>query len=212
MMKPLCMTFARCNPPGVQHEHLIKAIIKSAGVDMDHRIYLSPTQDGNKNPLDYETKLWYMRKAFPYANIVETPEVKNMFDALYHARDLGYKDVRLFVGHDRFQKMVEQTFRYAFLAPEDKGFNFDFYDVIGIEQLVYPTYKEKISARVTRQYARDNNFPMFSLYLPGGLNSYLRYRLFDDVRKGLGIETECINNYACTPFTDTLKSPMENPT
>ena len=58
---------------------------KGSGV---HRVYATQSQDNKKNPLDWKTKIKYMRKVFPKhaRHILMDKRAKTIFDVLPIAR------------------------------------------------------------------------------------------------------------------------------
>ncbi len=52
------------NPPTIGHEKLLNSLASKAGKN-PYRVYLSQTQDKNKNPLNYKDKIKTARKIFP---------------------------------------------------------------------------------------------------------------------------------------------------
>src|SRR5690606_24251958 len=101
-MKSVVFTFGRMNSPTYGHKKLIDKVISVAKTKgAEHRIYLSQSHDSTKNPLPYNKKVDFVRKLFPYANIVDDPKAKSAFHVCKILSDQGYKDVTLVVGDDR---------------------------------------------------------------------------------------------------------------
>ena len=69
------------NPPTIGHEKLLDAIAKAAGSN-PYKIYLSQSQDEDKNPLGYKEKVKIARKMFPRhaRNILVDKGAKNLLD------------------------------------------------------------------------------------------------------------------------------------
>lgn len=102
--KHVVFTFGRMVPVHIGHEHLTKMVQDEANkVGGDAHIYLSRTHDKKKNPLDYETKHAFVKKAF--GNIVKhTPEgSSNVHGILKHLHHLGYTHATLIAGDDRVE-------------------------------------------------------------------------------------------------------------
>ena len=59
--KTIYFTFGRMNPPTIGHEKLMDKLSSSSAKN-PYRIYLSQSQDKNKNPLDYKAKVKLARK------------------------------------------------------------------------------------------------------------------------------------------------------
>ena len=94
--------FGRFNPPTSGHEKLLDKI-KSTAEDGEYIIYPSHTTDPQKNPLDSETKVLFMKKMFPdHANsIVYDPSIRTIFDALKSADAEGFSSVNIVVFNER---------------------------------------------------------------------------------------------------------------
>ena len=119
--------FGRMNPPTVGHEKLVDAIKAHAEkVGGEAHIYLSKSHDKKKNPLDYETKHAFAKKAFGSV-VKHTPEgSSNVFGILKHLHNQGYTHATLIAGDDR----VEDYKRIAnsYNGP-GKDFNFKHIEV-----------------------------------------------------------------------------------
>ena len=79
----LTVGFGRFNPPTVGHQLLLNKIQETAGGG-EYRVYPTQTQDSKKNPLDFDTKVSFMRKMYPEhaSNIVSDKGMKTIFDVL----------------------------------------------------------------------------------------------------------------------------------
>ena len=102
--KHVVFAFGRMNPPTAGHEHLVNQLHDEAKrVGGEAHVYLSKTQDKKKNPLDYETKHAFAKKAF--GNVVKhTPEGhSNIHGILRHLHSLGYTHATLIAGDDRVE-------------------------------------------------------------------------------------------------------------
>lgn len=103
-------TFGRMNPPTIGHEKLIAVVEKvSASHSGDSFIVPTKTHDKIKNPLDFATKVKFLKIFFPKVTIIEDPEIRTVFDAMMWFGDNGYNEVIMVVGSDRvstFQKTI----------------------------------------------------------------------------------------------------------
>ena len=54
--KTVYFTFGRMNPPTLGHEKLLNSLAAKAGRN-PYRVYLTQSQDRNKNPLNYKDKI-----------------------------------------------------------------------------------------------------------------------------------------------------------
>ena len=68
--KHVAFCFGRLNPPTIGHKQLLDTVSKVGG---NYKIFVSQSQDPKKNPLDYTTKINFIKAMFPEhaANVVE---------------------------------------------------------------------------------------------------------------------------------------------
>ena len=186
--KEACFTFGRFNPPTIGHEKLIAAVKKNA--DKDFFVFVSQSNDSKKNPLDYNTKIKYMRKMFPrYARqIILDKSVRSVFDVLTQLYDKEYTTVKMVVGSDRVAEFNALCNKYNGVKGRHGFYNFE----NGIEVISAGERDPDadgvsgMSASKMREAAAANDFKTFSNGLPSGFKE--GQQLFNDLRKGLGLE------------------------
>ena len=100
--KEIVVAWGRYNPPTIGHEKLMTVVKKVAGSGQ-YRIYASQSQDPKENPIEYKTKVKYMRKMFPKhaRSIMLEPKIRTMFDLMTKLYDEGVTKVTLVAGSDR---------------------------------------------------------------------------------------------------------------
>ena len=111
----ISITFGRFNPPTIGHERLIEKVAKEAKSNGgEYRIYPSRSQDPKKNPLDPGTKIKFMRLAYPdHANaIVDSDDMRTIFDVLSAIDNDGYSSVNIVVGGDRVSEFNSLATKY----------------------------------------------------------------------------------------------------
>ena len=111
----ISITFGRFNPPTIGHERLIEKVAKEAKSNGgEYRIYPSRSQDPKKNPLDPGTKIKFMRLAYPdHANaIVDSDDMRTIFDVLSALDNDGYSSVNIVVGGDRVSEFNSLATKY----------------------------------------------------------------------------------------------------
>ena len=93
MKKHVAFAFGRFNPPTVGHKKLIDAVVNASNGG-DFYIFTSQSQDPDKNPLDYQTKVGFLKKLFPSIQdkIVYDPTIKNVLQAADKLKANGYTD------------------------------------------------------------------------------------------------------------------------
>ena len=108
-MKTIVFTFGRMNPPTIGHEKLANKIKEIARREKsDARIYLSHTQKSGTDPLSYNDKIKFAKKAFGIAHKSNAKQIFQVAKELY--KD-GYQDVIMVVGSDRvdeFQQILDK--------------------------------------------------------------------------------------------------------
>jgi len=187
--KTVTINFGRFNPPTIGHEKLLDvSMSKGSG---DHRVYATQTTDNKKNPLDWKTKIKYMRKVMPKhaRHILMDKKVKTIWNTLVTAYDDGYKNLELFVGDDRvkeFEKLVNK--QNGKKAPH--GFyEFDSINVISAgERDPDADGAEGMSASKMRDAAEKNDLIAFTSGLPKRFKD--AEGLMNAVRKGMGLKEE----------------------
>lgn len=110
------ITFGRFNPPTIAHRQLFKTIRYQTG---DGYVFVSHTQDNEKNPLSYDEKIAICKQSFPDITF-GNPQVKTIIDAAKHVNDLGYENLIYVAGSDRVSEFQELLDRY-----NTKEYHFD---------------------------------------------------------------------------------------
>jgi|TARA_B110000914_G_scaffold188630_1_gene173655 hypothetical protein len=183
------INWGRFNPPTIGHEKLLDVShMKGTG---EHRIYATQTTDSNKNPLEWKTKIKYMRKVFPkHARmILMDKKVKTIFDALVIAHDDGFKNLELVAGSDRVKEFEKLVNKYNGKKGPHGFYDFAEITVISAgERDPDAEGAEGMSASKMRAAAKDNDLVSFTQGLPK------KYKdaegLMNAVRSGMGLSEE----------------------
>lgn len=181
------ITFGRFNPPTVGHEKLIKKV-STVAKGSDYRIYPSRSQDPKKNPLDPETKVHYMRLAYPdhASNIVNDDKYKSIFDVLTSLYDEGYADVAIVVGGDRVAEFDKLANKY-----NGKLYNFNNIEVISAGERD-PDAEDDLaamSASKLRAAAAANDYETFSKGMTKSMKDSAKKELFTLLRSEMQLES-----------------------
>lgn len=117
--------FGRMNPPTVGHAQLINTVAESAA-GSDYFIFVSQSQDAKKNPLDYATKVKFLRAMFPEhaAHIVYNTELKTVMNVAQWLYDKGYRSVTFVAGSDRLPTFQEMLTKYNGVKGNHTYYNF----------------------------------------------------------------------------------------
>ena len=185
--KEITVAWGRTNPPTVGHEKLFDATRKVAR-GSDYRIYVSQSQDSKKNPLDYSSKVKYLRKMFPRhaRNIMLDTSVKTFFDLLTLLYNQGYNRINFVAGSDRVPEYKALLSKYNGEKGRHGFYNFESINVVSAgERDPDGEGVAGMSASKLRDAAADNDFQKFMQGMPTGFKE--AKELFNDVRKGMGL-------------------------
>jgi hypothetical protein len=186
--KHVTFCFGRMNPPTIGHKEVFKTM-KAQGSDF--KIFVSQTQDKKNNPLDYSTKIKFIKAIHPEfaANIVDDPSLNTIVKVASFLFDQGYNAATFVAGSDRLESMSKLLKDYNGVEGKSHGFyKFDVLDFKssgdredGAEGVA------GISASGAREAAATNNFEKFKEATGAGK---FAKPLFDAVRKGMGINED----------------------
>jgi len=205
--KLLYFTFGRMNPPTIGHEKLLDKLAANARSSFPYRVYLSQSQDNKKNPLQYAEKVKIARKMFPrHARaIMLNKKVKTIFDALTSIYNEGYSNIVMVAGSDRVNEFDILIKRYNGKKGKHGFYNFRKINVISAGQRDPDAEgSEGASATKQREAAKANDFTGFAQGLPKKVSNADAKRIFNSVRKGLGLkeEKEFKNHVQLKPVSD----------
>ena len=190
--KTVYFTFGRMNPPTIGHGKLLDVLASKAGRN-PYRVFLSHSQDKNKNPLHYKDKVKHVRKMFPKhaRSIMSATSVKTAIDALVSLYNEGFIKVVMVVGSDRIMQFDTLLNKYNGVKARHGLYNFKSIKVISAgERDPDADGVEGMSASKMRTLAKDNEFTSFSQGLPKQFSNSDSKRLFNLVRKGMGLKEE----------------------
>ena len=183
----ISITFGRFNPPTIGHEKLLDKVAKEAKTSGgEYRIYPSRSEDPKKNPLDAGTKIKYMRQAYPdHANaIVDSPDMRTIFDVLSTLDSDGYSSVNIVVGGDRVSE-------FNSLAQKYNGdlYTFDEIKVVSAGGRDPDAEGvEGMSASKLRKAAAEDDFDTFSKGMSKGLGKEGTEKLYLTLRQAMQLE------------------------
>lgn len=204
-------TFGRMNPPTIGHGKLMDVLANKAGRN-PYFIYLSQSQSAKKDPLRYKDKIKHVRKIFPKhaRQVVINKKVINPFFALSDLYAKGFRKVVMVAGSDRVQEYDLRLNKY-----NGKKGSHGFYNFEGGVRIVSAGQRdadaegaEGASGTKQRSYASDANFTKFAQGLPNNMSNNDARRLFNDVRKGMGLkeQREFKNHVQLEPVSEIRES------
>ena len=178
----IAFTFGRFNPPTIGHEKLLDRL-SSVRAD-EYYVFLSRSEDSDKNPLSYRNKVAIMKKMFPrYArNIVVSPS-NRVFDIVVDLYNKGASEVTMVVGSDRVREFDTLLKQYNDIKSRHGYYNFDNINIVSAgERDPDAEGATGMSASKMRDAAAKGDLKSFQKGLPSGVDADA---LMKDVRKGM---------------------------
>lgn len=190
--KTAVITFGRMNPITTGHEKLVSTLRSIASRNSaDPLIYLSRTTDKNKNPLSYDQKINFAKRAF--GDIVIKSNARTIIEV---AKELEkkYDNLFLVVGSDRIREFEILLNKY-----NNREYSFDSIQVFSAgDRDPDADDVSGMSASKMREFARIGDMNSFIKGLPRSLSSSGK-AVYDAVRSGMNIkesaEKEKINYF-----------------
>jgi pterin-4a-carbinolamine dehydratase len=184
--KHVTFCFGRMNPPTIGHKQVLDTM-KSQGGEM--RIFVSQSQDAKKNPLDYSTKIKFIKAMFPeYASdVVDNAGLNTVVKVASHLFDQGYTTATFVAGSDRLEDMKKLLEAYNGVEGKAHGYyKFEMLDFISSgEREDGAEGVAGVSASGARMAAANSDFEGFKEATGAG---QLAKSLYAAVRKGMNIE------------------------
>ena len=179
-------TFGRFNPPTIGHEKLMDATQK---IGRNYRVYASHTQDANKNPLDYRTKVKYMKRMFPtHSRKIKSDNVRTAIDVAVKLHDEGFKNLTMVVGSDRVGEFKKLLDNYNGKEARHGFYKFNTINVKSAgERDPDAEGVSGMSASKMRKAAQSNDYKSFAQGLPPGFRD--GKKLFKDVQKKMRVKS-----------------------
>ena len=180
--KSVAFAFGRFNPPTIGHEKLIKKV-RSVSAN-DYRIFLSRSEDPQKNPLSPQEKLKIMKKMFPAnASKIEINKTNMVLDLATDLYKKGFKEIKMVAGSDRVREFETILKKYNNKTNRHGFYNFDKIEVISAgERDPDAEGASGMSASKMRAAAKSNDITSFKRGLPSGVNAQ---DIMKQVRKGM---------------------------
>lgn len=185
-------TFGRMNPPTIGHGKVLDTLASKSG-QSDYKVYVSQSQNPKKDPLSYTDKVKHVRKMFPKhaRNVMMDKGVNNVFDVAKVLYDQGYRKINMVVGEDRIREFEVLLDKYNGTKARHGFYNFENIKVISAGRRDPDAEGvEGMSASKQRANAQNNDFVSFSQGLPSSMSDRDARRLFNDVRKGMGLSEQ----------------------
>ena len=184
----IAFTFGRFNPPTIGHEKLLN---KLASVRADNYfVFLSRSEDSQKNPLSYRLKVATMKRMFPRhaRNIVVSPS-NRVFDIVTDLYKKGATEITMVVGSDRVREFETTLKRYNDVRSRHGYYNFDRINIVSAgERDPDAEGATGMSASKMRAAARKDDFESFKKGLPSSFaRTAAAQDLFKNLKRGMNL-------------------------
>ena len=186
-IKHAAFCFGRMNPPTLGHGQLIDTVAQAAQGG-DYFVFASGTQDKKKNPLDFATKIKFLRALFPEqaSHIVNDPTLKTIMQVAEWLYAQGFRSVTFVAGSDRLDSFKQLLTSYNGVEGKNVYYKFDAINFVSSgERDPDADGIAGISASGAREAAVNGDINAFAQATGAGK---LTQPLYDAVRKGMLLE------------------------
>jgi pterin-4a-carbinolamine dehydratase len=157
------------------------------------KIFVSQSQDPKKNPLDYSTKVKFIKAMFPdyAADVVEDSSLNTVVKVASYLYDQGYTAATFVAGSDRLDDMKKLLEAYNGVEGKSHGYyKFEVIDFVSSgEREDGAEGVAGVSASGARSAAANSDLEAFKEATGAG---ELSQKLYDAVRKGMGISESIV--------------------
>ena len=175
------LSFGRMNPITSGHQKLVDKIVSVARrKKATAQLYLSHSSDKKKNPLTYDQKIKYAKKAF--GNIVQRSDARTIIEVLKEL-DGTFDSVTIVVGSDRITEFETLVKRY-----NGKDYAFENIDIVSAgERDPDADDVSGMSASKLRGLAVSGEYKQFRQGLPRKFSDRDAKEVYNIIRNALGI-------------------------
>lgn len=181
------------NPPTIGHEQVFKTMSSIGG---EFKIFVSQSQDKKDNPLDYTTKIKFIKAIHnQYAeNVVEDSSLNTVVKVASYLYNLGYRNATFVAGSDRIEQFKKLLSQYNDVEGKAHGYyKFDVLDFASSgEREDGAEGVAGVSASGARAAAANSDLEAFTQAT--GAGQYAK-PMYDAVRKGMGISESIAEGY-----------------
>lgn len=178
------VSFGRLNPPTQGHEKLANKIkAEAASRKADAKLYLSHSTNPKKDPLPFDTKVKFAKKAF--GPMVQNSAARTIIEV---AKELSgkYSILVVVVGSDRVPEFKTLLEKY-----NGKDYTFDSIEIVSAgERDPDAEGVEGMSGSKMRKFASDEDLANFKKGVPSKLSDADAEQLYNAVRQGMKLNEE----------------------
>ena len=195
--RSVAFAFGRFNPPTIGHEKLIRKVASTSA--NDYRIYLSRSEDQQKNPLSPQQKLTIMKKMFPrHASKIMVNKTNMVLDLATELYNKGFREIKMVAGSDRVREFETILKKYNKQKNRHGFYDFDKIEVVSAgERDPDAEGATGMSASKMRAAAAKGDLVSFKRGLPRGVNAD---DIMKQVRKGMKLAASYALGYENKPI------------
>lgn len=188
-MKTVVFAVGRFNPPTKGHQLMFDRVKNEAMKrKADMFIFVTATQDAERNPLNVKEKLYFLKQFFPG---MPFSEALNPYEAAQTLAAHGYEAGVMVAGSDRADVFYDMIQTAMINDDPDVRINFKQFDVVKLERDADDDTAIETAAGATATKARKTaelgNYKSFRRITPKAPDQ-LTQMLYKAVRKGMGVE------------------------
>ena len=187
--KAVVFVFGRFNPPTKGHELLFNIATKlSKRHKADLKIFASQSNDPKKNPLEYASKIKFMRKMFPKLgrSIIKDDSIRVIFDVLVYLYDQKYTKIVMVAGSDRITEFENIINKYNGTTARHGFYDFNNIEIVSAGERDPDTDDTSgVSASKAREAVANDDLDRFTTMMPDRFKQV--ENLYNAVRKGMNL-------------------------
>lgn len=181
MNKKVIFTFGRFQPLTIGHEKMIRKMVSEArSSNSDIIIFCSQTNDNDKNPLLWETKIRLIEHCFPGVPINRDKDIKTPYQALEFLAE-QYTEIKFICGDDRINNFASME-KYS----SEWGVSKFLIESAGARE--GQDLSTNASASKARDAVRRNNKQDFARLMPSTMQQNVIDDLYAQLQSAMGLE------------------------
>ena len=180
-LKTVVLAFGRMNPPTIGHKKLMEKIVSVAKKEnADAKLYLSHSQDAERNPLSYEEKIKFVKLMGVKGLEVVSSPLRTIYQVVAEQGKDGYKRVIVICGSDRLEA-------FKSLKKYTKEWNLELIELISAgNRNDNSNGVSGASATKLRKAVKEGDKETFNAI--AGVEQKYKDELWNAIRKGMNLE------------------------
>ena len=180
-LKTVVLAFGRMNPPTIGHKKLMEKIVSVAKKEnADAKLYLSHSQDAERNPLSYEEKIKFAKLMGVKGLEVVSSPLRTIYQVVAEQGKEGYTRVIVICGSDRLEA-------FKSLKKYTKEWNLDLIELVSAgNRNDNSNGVSGASATKLRKAVKEGDKETFNAI--AGVEQKYKDELWNAIRKGMNLD------------------------